>query len=201
MLDTVFDGIDWAESHHEVALVDENGRLPAKHRIRGEAAGYRILLGLLAEDGERPEIPILVVVEVGRGLPFAALRTGERPAFAINPPAADRHCDRDRVLHACVGSAPITRASGGKRYGGRRFIENNRLVNAGFLRSFAALTVSSGARVHDRRRGARGDRPGQSQRSLLNRVIGRLQYCPRSGQLFDEQNAFTSSAVDLAVRA
>ncbi|MCX4816576.1 IS110 family transposase [Streptomyces sp. NBC_01239] len=196
---TVFYGIDRAESHHDVALVDDNGRLPAKHRIRGEAAGYRILLGLLVGDGERTEKPMLVVVEVGCGLPVAALRTGERPAFAINPPTADRL--RDRVLHACVGSAPITRALGGKPYGGRRFIVNNRLVNAGFLRSFAALTASPGARVHDRRRGAKGDRRGQSQRNLLNRVIGRLQYCLRSGQLFDEQNTFTSSAADLAVAA
>ncbi|GAA5065397.1 hypothetical protein GCM10023336_46140 [Streptomyces similanensis] len=38
-----------------------------------------------------------------------------------------------RALKSYAGSAPITRASGKKRYVGRRFVKNNRLMHAGFL--------------------------------------------------------------------
>ncbi|MFE2509215.1 transposase, partial [Streptomyces naganishii] len=41
---SVFCGIDWAEAHHDVALVDQDGTLLAKRRISDDAAGYRLLL-------------------------------------------------------------------------------------------------------------------------------------------------------------
>jgi hypothetical protein len=64
-------GIDWAESHHDVALVDQNGTQLAKARIGDDAAGYRQLLELLAEHGDRPEQPIPVAIETSRGLETA----------------------------------------------------------------------------------------------------------------------------------
>lgn len=411
---TVFCGIDWAESHHDVALVDESGSLLAKRRISDDAAGYRLLLDLLAEHGDSPDEPIPVAIETGRGLLVAALRTGKRPVYAVNPLAAARYRDRHSVsrkksdpgdalvlanilrtdMHAhrplpadsdqaraiavlaraqqdavwnrqqlvnqvrsllreyypaaldaflgkqyglaraearavlaaaptpakaarlslaqlrsalkragrqrgidaeaerlrevfhgdyarqpaaiedamgyqlaaligqldaaCVaanelaeavethfrqhpdaeiilsfpglgvqlgarvlaeigddrtrftdarglkayaGSAPITRASGKKRYVGRRFIKNNRLITAGFLWAFAALTASPGANAHYRRRRDQGDWHAQAQRHLFNRMIGQLYHCLQTGQLFDEQHAFTSSSADLAVAA
>src|SRR3954449_9454149 len=39
-------GIDWAETHHDVALVDGAGKLVAKRRISDDAEGYRRLLDL-----------------------------------------------------------------------------------------------------------------------------------------------------------
>lgn len=50
---TVTCGIDRAEDHHDVALVDETGKLVAKRRIAGDADGYRQLIELLAETGGR----------------------------------------------------------------------------------------------------------------------------------------------------
>ncbi|MGW3045708.1 IS110 family transposase [Kitasatospora sp. NPDC001159] len=91
---TVFCGIDWAERHHDVALVDETGQLLAKRRISDDAAGYRILLDLLAEYGDTPEAPIPVAIETGRGLLVATLRTGKRLVYAINTLAAARNRDR-----------------------------------------------------------------------------------------------------------
>lgn len=38
----------------------------------------------------------------------------------------------DRTLKSYAGSAPITRASGKKRFVGRLYVKNNRLINAGF---------------------------------------------------------------------
>ncbi|MFI9367054.1 IS110 family transposase [Kitasatospora sp. NPDC053057] len=94
---TVFCGIDWAERHHDVALVDETGQLLAKRRISDDAAGYRILLDLLAEYGDTPQTPIPVAIETSRGLLVATLRTGKRPVYAINPLAAARYRDRHGV--------------------------------------------------------------------------------------------------------
>lgn len=41
---TVFCGIDWAERHHDVAIVDDTGTLLAKARITDDVAGYNKLL-------------------------------------------------------------------------------------------------------------------------------------------------------------
>ncbi len=37
---TVFRGIDWAERHHDVAVVDDTGTLLAKARITDDVAGH-----------------------------------------------------------------------------------------------------------------------------------------------------------------
>ena len=49
----MFCGIDWAEDHHDVALVDAEGKLVAKRRISDDAAGFAALLQLLVEAGVR----------------------------------------------------------------------------------------------------------------------------------------------------
>ncbi len=92
-----FCGIDWAEQHHDVALVDTIGQLIAKARIPDDAAGYRQLLDLLAEHGDTEAEPIPVVIETSRGLLVAVLRTGTRQVCAINPLAASRYRDRHGV--------------------------------------------------------------------------------------------------------
>ncbi|MFD8996547.1 IS110 family RNA-guided transposase [Streptomyces abikoensis] len=93
----IYCGIDWAERHHDVALVDDSGQLLAKRRITDDAAGYRMLLDLLAEHGDCEDSPIPVAIETSRGLLVAVLRTGKRKVFAINPMAAARYRDRHSV--------------------------------------------------------------------------------------------------------
>ncbi|MFF4371719.1 IS110 family transposase [Streptomyces sp. NPDC001594] len=93
----IFCGIDWAERTHDVALVDDSGQLLAKRHITDDAAGYKILLDLLAEYGDTEESPIPVAIETSRGLLVAVLRTGKRQVFAINPMAAARYRDRHSV--------------------------------------------------------------------------------------------------------
>ena len=410
----VYCGIDWAERHHDVALVDDTGTQLAKKRITDDAAGYRVLLDLLAEHGDTPEDLIPIAIETSHGLLVAALRTGNRQIYAVNPLSAARYRDRHgvsrkksdpgdalvlanilrtdmhahrplpadsdlaraitvlaraqqdavwhrqqlvnqvrsllktfypaaldafqgkqhglarpeartvlataptparaaklslpqlqaalrragrvrgieaearrlkevfradcarqpqavedamgqqlgalivqldaacraadelakaveesfrkhpdaevllsfpglgvqlgarvlagigddhgrfadaRALKAYAGSAPITRASGRKKFVGRRFIKNNRLITAGFLWAFAALTSSPGADAHYRRRRDAGDWHAQAQRHLFNRLLGQLYHCLQTGQLFDEQHAFTPFPTEPAVAA
>ncbi|MFC9645336.1 transposase, partial [Streptomyces mirabilis] len=80
-------GIDWAEDHHDVAVVDSGARLLGKLRISDDAAGFQDLLQLLAEHGDSPEDPIPVAIETSRGLLVACLRASGRRVYAINPMA------------------------------------------------------------------------------------------------------------------
>ncbi|WP_452748791.1 IS110 family transposase [Streptomyces bottropensis] len=408
---TVFCGIDWAEKHHDVAVVNEAGELLAKTRITDDAAGYRKLLELLAEQGDSADKPVPVAIETSRGLLVASLRAGGRPVYAINPLAASRYRDRHgvsgkksdagdalvlahilrtdlamhrplpndselaraiavlaraqqdavwsrvqvsnqlrsllreyypaalaafvtgregglahrearavlalaptstaaaklskpqiraalkragrqrgidaetarlqtifraeyanqpplveeamgrqmlallrqldavcqgaddlaeaaeaafrqhadaeiimsfpglgpqlgarvlaeigddkrrfadaRALKAYAGSAPITRASGKKRYVGRRHGKNDRLVHAGYLWAFASLRSSPGAHAHYRRRREHGDWHASALRNLCNRMLGQLHHCLRHRAHFDEERAFTPP-MDLA---
>ncbi|MFE9469365.1 IS110 family transposase [Streptomyces virginiae] len=403
----VFCGIDWAEGHHDVALVDDTGKLLAKCRINDDLDGYRLLLDLLAEHGDTAETPIPVAIETSRGLLVATLRQGPRKIYAVNPMAASRYRDRHGVsrkksdpgdalvlaniirtdapvhrplpadtdlaqavavlaraqqdavwnrqqvanqlrsllreyfpamieafrdkpgtltrpdarrilavaptpglaaklqmwkltavlrragrrrgietdaeriqqlfrqeaprqlplvedamgkqalalllqldaaceavddlarateeafrshpdaaimlsfpgigpqvgarilgeigddrtrfataggLKAYAGSAPITRASGKRRYVGRRFVKNNRLNHVGHLWAFASLSGSAGADAHYRRRRAGGDWHMQALRHLFNRMLSQLHHCLHARSLFDEAIAFPADA-------
>lgn len=88
------------EDHHDVALVDETGKLVAKQRIKDDADGFRRLLALLAEAGDCAEAPIPVAVETARGLVFACLRTTGRKVYSINPMAVARYRERHRSARA-----------------------------------------------------------------------------------------------------
>jgi transposase len=93
----VFCGIDWAEDHHDVALVDADGTLIARRRISDDTAGFAALLQLLTDAGDSPGEPIPVAIETGRGLLVACLRATGRKVFAINPMAVSRYRDRHSV--------------------------------------------------------------------------------------------------------
>ncbi|MFB7360350.1 IS110 family transposase [Streptomyces gardneri] len=93
----VFCGVDWAEDHHDVALVDAGGHQLAKLRISDDAAGFAQLMALLTEHGDCEDAPIPVAIETSRGLLVACLRATGRPVFAINPLAVARYRDRHSV--------------------------------------------------------------------------------------------------------
>jgi transposase len=93
----VFCGIDWAEDHHDIALVNRDGQLLARRRIGDDAAGLAALLGLLAEHGDSAEDPVPVAIETPRGLLTACLRATGRKVYPINPMAVARYRDRHSV--------------------------------------------------------------------------------------------------------
>jgi transposase len=93
----VFCGIDWSERHHDIALIDAEGKLVAKRRIGDSLEGFTELLALLAEAGDTAEDPIPVAIETPRGLLVAALRETPRAIYAINPMAVARYRERHCV--------------------------------------------------------------------------------------------------------
>jgi len=93
----VYCGIDWAEDHHDIAIVDRDGKLLARRRISDDAAGLAALLDLLAEHGDTPDDRIPVAIETPRGLLTACLRATGRQVYPINPMAVARYRDRHSV--------------------------------------------------------------------------------------------------------
>ena len=87
-------GIDWAENHHDVSVVDGEGRQRVRLRIGDTAAGFSELMSMLAEQQELCERPISVAIETAKGLLPAALRAGGVALVAINPLAVSRYRDR-----------------------------------------------------------------------------------------------------------
>jgi transposase len=93
-------GIDWSEKHHDIAVVDDNGRLVAKQRIAESAAGFGELLELLAVHGQSSDEPLPIAIETAKGLLPAALRAVGYQLFSINPLAVARYRDRHTVSRA-----------------------------------------------------------------------------------------------------
>ena len=93
-------GIDWATAHHDVAVVDDDGRVVVRGRVANDAAGFAQLLTLLAEAGDTPRHPIPVAIETDHGLWVAALRATGRAIYPINPLAASRYRSRHAVSGA-----------------------------------------------------------------------------------------------------
>src|SRR6266508_3806185 len=93
----IYGGIDWAEDHHDITLVNRDGQLLARRRISDDAAGLAQLLALLAEHGDTAGDPVPVAIETPRGLLVACLRATGRPVYPINPMAVARYRDRHSV--------------------------------------------------------------------------------------------------------
>ena len=93
----MFCGTDWAEDHHDIALVDRDGRLLGRCRISDDAAGLAQMLALLAGHGDSAEDPIPVAIETPRGLLVTCLRATGRQVYPINPMAVARYRDRHSI--------------------------------------------------------------------------------------------------------
>ena len=106
----VYCGIDWAEDHHDIALVDRDGKLRARRRISDDPAGLAALLDLLAEHGDTPGDPVPVAIETPRGLLVACLRATGRPVYPVNPMAVARYRDRHSVVGEEIRSRQLGRA-------------------------------------------------------------------------------------------
>jgi transposase len=94
----VFVGIDWAEAHHDICVVDEEGQVLAK-RVPEGLEGVGKLHALLAEHADDPAM-VVVGIETDRGLLVGSLVAAGYQVYAINPFASSRYRDR----HATSGA-------------------------------------------------------------------------------------------------
>jgi transposase len=101
-------------------------------------------------------------------------------------------------LRAFAGTAPVTRASGRSRYVSARRVRNKRLGDACHWWAFAMLTKSAGARAHYDRRRAAGDTHNAALRNLANKLLGRLWWCLRNGELWNDSHAWAATPEPVA---
>jgi transposase len=95
----LFVGVDWAEDHHDVCVMAEDGPVLGKRRVSDSVAGIGELHGLIAEQAADDE-PIIVGIEVDRGLVVWSLLEAGYEVYAVNPMASARYRDR----HATSGA-------------------------------------------------------------------------------------------------
>jgi transposase len=140
---------------------------------------------LAAQFDPHPLAPVLRSVP-GLGPVLAArilAEVGDDPARFTNPGG----------LRSFAGTAPVTRASGRSRYVKARKVRNKRLADACHWWAFSTLTKSAGARAHYDRRRAAGDHHNAALRNLANKLLGRLWWCLKNNQPWDEQNAWPAA--------
>ena len=95
----VFVGVDWAEAHHDVCVVDHEGAVLARRRIVEGIEGLAGLHGLLAEHAEEPD-EVIVGIETDRGLLVGSLVAAGYEIYAINPLSVARYRDRHGTSRA-----------------------------------------------------------------------------------------------------
>lgn len=133
-------GVDWAEAHHDVTVIDETGKVLAHQRISADAAGLRALLELLAQEADDVR-SVPVAIETDKNLIVVGLQAAGVKVHAINP----RACARYRERHS---------QSGGKSDPGDALVLANILRTDGHLHrplpelSDAARAIKVLARQH-----------------------------------------------------
>jgi transposase len=105
----LFVGDDWAESHHDVEVMDEAGKKLAARRLPEGAAGMAQLHALIGrfipddtpDDPEDPGgIEVVIGIETDRGPWVAALIAAGYTVFPVNPLQASRYRERHGVSGA-----------------------------------------------------------------------------------------------------
>lgn len=86
-------GIDWAEAHHDVALVDHDGVVVARARVGTDVAGFAAVVEPIAEHGGCSEATP-VAIETDKNLLVVALAGAGFTVYPINPRAVARYRDR-----------------------------------------------------------------------------------------------------------
>lgn len=89
----VFVGVDWAEAHNDVCVVDEAGKVLGKRRVPDGLEGVRQIHQLVAAHAEQPE-QVVVGIETDRGLLVGALLAAGYQVYAVNPLSASRYRER-----------------------------------------------------------------------------------------------------------
>jgi transposase len=100
----IFVGVDWAEDHHDVCVMDSDGLVLGKRRVSDTVSGIGELHELVGSHTRDDEDEVVVGIEIDRGLVVTALIAAGYEVYAINPLASSRYRDR----HATSGAKSDT---------------------------------------------------------------------------------------------
>jgi hypothetical protein len=84
-------GIDWADDHHDVVVLDDSARQIASKRVAHTAAGLADLTATLEQIcGSTTKEQVACIVETNRGLLITALLEAGFAVYPVNPKTVDR---------------------------------------------------------------------------------------------------------------
>lgn len=86
-------GIDWAENHHDMALVDGEGRVVLKKRVTADLDGFTELIGLITDHGGSSD-HTPVAIETEKNLFVVGLAAAGFTVYPVNPRALARYRER-----------------------------------------------------------------------------------------------------------
>ncbi|MBV8094263.1 MAG: IS110 family transposase [Acetobacteraceae bacterium] len=95
----IFVGMDWAEQHHDIHVMEEPGTTVERFRIPDSLEGARQLQQRLADHAQEPH-DVVIGVETDRGLVVHALIVAGYQVYAINPLSVSRYRERHGVSRA-----------------------------------------------------------------------------------------------------
>jgi transposase len=104
-MDDLWCGIDWAEGHHDIALINDSGAVLVKERISDDIAGFGRLTELVLDHRPDGLSRLPIAIETAQGLLVAALRSAGADVFPINPLSVSRYRDRYSPSRAKSDSA------------------------------------------------------------------------------------------------
>jgi transposase len=95
----IFLGDDWAEDHHDIHVMDDNGTRLASRRLPEGLPGIRGLHDIVATHAHDPQ-QVVIGIETDRGLWVNALVAAGYQVYAVNPLAVARYRDRHHLSGA-----------------------------------------------------------------------------------------------------
>jgi len=95
----IFVGIDWAEAHHDVCVLDADGEVLVTSRIPEGLEGVARLHAVVGDQAAELD-EVIVGIETDRGLLVTALLAAGYRVYAINPLAASRYRERHATSRA-----------------------------------------------------------------------------------------------------
>ena len=95
----IFVGVDWAEAHNDVLVMNQAGTVLGRGRFGVGVSGLAALHALIADHAEDPD-QVSVGLEVDRGLLVDSLVGAGYGVYGINPLAASRYRDRHATSRA-----------------------------------------------------------------------------------------------------
>lgn len=97
---TFYVGVDWATEHHQVCILDCDGRVVRQQRIEHSGEAIRDFMASMEDLAQGQVDRIAVAIEVPRGPVVEAFLEHRWAVFAINPKQLDRFRDRHTVAGA-----------------------------------------------------------------------------------------------------
>ena len=86
-----FAGIDWADDHHDLVVIDADGHQVGTRRVSHTPAGLSDLTDfLLSVSGAERKEELACIIETTHGLLIAALLAAGYPVYPVNPKTVDR---------------------------------------------------------------------------------------------------------------